>query len=300
VEMMFERLLENTEIIHEMELTNFNFRMALMGAEHKSVIHNESVEILHEGAKETLMNFLKKIRDFIVKIKNFILNNVKKLIDFIMRRNKEDKAIASQVDPNASIKISGDVMGSTKKLLATASSDVKQSREVAKMLTLPSPDTAKIKEKIENIKSNKTEEKNNDSSEQTINGRSLSEVLRFKEYLLTIIKEAQTNIQTYTKMLEHFEQKGKELVNKVNNESDTAVRQRLMSEIATLQSKFQETTSLLGLENSRLSLMSSKEKQLSSIIHQFKSKSNKSDDVKEESLIFDEDLEFELDFLFLT
>jgi vacuolar-type H+-ATPase subunit F/Vma7 len=298
--MMFERLLENTNIIHEMETTNYNFRMSLMGIEHKSVIHNESVEILHEGAKETLQKFLKRVREIIIKIKNFIVNNIKKLIDFIMRRNKEDKVIASQVDPNASIKISGDVLGSTKLLLTNASNEVKQSREVARMLALPTPDMSKVKEKAENVKQNKSKESSNSSSEQTINGRSLSEVLRFKEYLLSLIKDTQNNVLTYTKMLEHLEQRGKELVNKVNSESDSELRNKLMSEIASLQAKFQEATSMLSAENKRLNDLASKEKQLSSIIHQFKSKSNKSDDVKEESLIFDEDLDLGLDFLFLT
>jgi hypothetical protein len=282
---MFEGLLENTKIIHEMEVTNSNFKMALMGVEHKSVIHNESVEILHEGVKETLQNFLKKVKELLERIRNFILVNVRKLIDFIMRRNKQDKQIASQVDPDTSVKVSSDVVGDTKKLLTTASTSVKQSREVARMLALPTPDVAKVKEKVQAIKQLGAPKQSGESkSEQTINGRTLGEVLKLKEHILTLIKETQTNIQTFTKMLQYLEQKGKELVGKFNSERDENVKNRLMSEISSLHAKFQQGTSVLSEENSRLSDLASQEKKLSSVIQQFKSKSNKDDSVKEESL----------------
>jgi hypothetical protein len=294
---VFERLLENAEIIREMEMANYNFNITLMDVEHQSVIRNESAVLLQEGVKETVKSFIEKIKELINRIKNFILKNIQKMIDFIKGKLGKEKQELSQIDSNAVAQIEGDVLGEGQLLLATTSKEIAEEEVIIKklgsVLSLPAPQGQKVieevKQKAEKMSKPKEAKPEKTQPKRAIKaGQDLTKLISQKEQIVKQMERTQNNIKWGIKFLEDAKKQLEGWTKHADSASDDREKNYASDKVQVWKDSIAGYTSQIARSNSRLSQLAKQEKKISMTIHRLKAVSKKK--LKEE-LEFDSLLE---------
>jgi hypothetical protein len=284
---VFERLLENAEIIQEMEMANYNFNIALMTVEHQSVVRNESTVLLNEGIKETVKEFIEKIKELINRIKNFILRNVQKLIDYILSKlGKEKKAIA-QIDSNAVAEVEGDVLGDGQLLLTSTAKEIAEEEVISKklnsILSLPEPQAKKVAEEVKQktLSLNAPERKKKEKPERTQPkraikaGQDLKKLIAQKEQIVKQMERIQTNIKFTTHVLEGAKKQIEAWSKRADSATNDDMKEYNSSKVQVWRDSVAGYTSQLARNNSRLSQLARQDKKISMAIHRLKAVSKK-------------------------